>query len=357
MISQHDLRREQVIRITFGWLVVGAVIMILLGMFGGIVVQYVIPRQQLPLIPDQQQLVSTVQEITISPNQAAARIVDAAHRSVVALAQTEQAASSFVGTGVLLTNDGTLATTFTGTVTNVIAYDFRGIPLQLDFLGHDALYGLTWWKIRDGVFAPLDLTNDDPAVGSELLALARVPETFQPRVGSYKVSYYNLPSEESPPGQQRIAVGSTLAVDETFVGSPLLSEDGKLAALLIEPRTGTALTALQLREGLARLIDGKREADPLAELGVTVRYAFSPASTSQQQRFYVEIINVQPGSLVADGGLKRGDHIIAVNDKPLDWQKSFITLVSQDLPLHVTVQRGEQEHTVILQAQTSPRPS
>ena len=92
MVYHTTEQREKILRISFGWLILGVMVIIFLGMLGGVIASQLWIVRQPPLIPEQHQLVSTVQEVTISPNQAAASIVDKTHRSVVALASAPQGA-------------------------------------------------------------------------------------------------------------------------------------------------------------------------------------------------------------------------------------------------------------------------
>ncbi len=356
MVPVGDQQREQVIRIPFGWLMVGVVIVVLLGVLGGVVAQHLWPVRQAPLILEQGRLTSTVQEVTISPSTAAAQIVEGAHRSVVALAAADED-SPILAAGVLLTNDGVVVTAAdVPRDSTLLAFDFRGVAVQLDHIGVDGLYGLGWWKVRDGVFVPLELRDSDPVVGSELLAVVRAPETLQPRVASYRLNYYGLPPDTAPAGWQKVGVGSLLAADDTFRGSPLLDEEGKLAALVMQPTGGVVLPASYVRESLGRLTGNQREFDPLEEVGLSAHYGFTSAPNAGEREFSVEISAVVPGSIAGAAGLQRGDRIVAVGEDAVDWDKSFVQQVAGILPLQLTVLRANHERTFTLQPLSTVAP-
>lgn len=352
-----ETQRDHVVRISFGWLILGVVGAVLLGVLGGVASRYFGPVRSTPLIPEQGQLVSTVQEVTLSPNTAVAELVGTAQRSVVALATGEGPSQTVIATGALLTNDGVIATSSALPRTStLVALDFRGVSLPLDYLGSDNVYGIGWWRVRDGVFTPFELVDDDPSVGTELIGLARSAITLQPRVDRYSLSSYRLPHDGDPVGWQRVAVGSLAFPDDVLRGAPLLDDNGHLAAVVMQPSTGTALPASQLMASLTRLTQNNRELNPFENLGLDIRYTFTVVPPSPERRFVAEVLSVVPGTPAAAARLQRGDFITAVDETAVSWQELFVAQLAHSLPLTLTVVRGDTTSFVELQPLSTPTP-
>ena len=180
---------------------------------------------------------------------------------------------------------------------------------------------------------------------SELLAISRSGITFSPRVLFYQVLEMTLPPELMPRGIQRMLKGTPVN-DTLFSGSPLVDEEGKLAGLIINPAAGLSLPVDQLRESIERVTGGRRETDPLAELGVTVRYTFAQLEGNDARRFVLEVTGVSTSSPAATAKLARGDLIVGIDGQELDWQQSLLKLLTRSRPLTIAVQRGGRELTL-----------
>jgi S1-C subfamily serine protease len=340
VVSQPDKQ----IRLSLTWVVLLVLMMIGLGMLGGFVVQSLFPPTA-PLNTPAERLLTTVQEVTISPNTAVSQVLDRAQRAVVLMGTTTELRPA-EATGLIVTNDGLLVTT-ARLASTPYAFDERGKAIALQAIGRDELFGLSYYRITEGVFPSLEMRAEDIAVGHELLLVSRSRTTGQPRVSEFRVHEYTLPTEDSAGGIHRLLHG-TASTDAASIGSPLLDEEGRVAAIIIQSTTGTALPVMQLRESITRVVSDKREAVPLKDLGLTVRYVFIPAEQGPL-RFGAEVTSVVPGSVADRAGVKTRDVIVEAGTSGLPWQGAALSAFSGKLPLAIKVVRASGEETITLQ--------
>lgn len=340
-----DLNSSQstarVVRVSLTWLLVSVGAVIVLGMVGGtLAAQLWMPRTA-PLVPGgSDRLVSTVQEVTISPNIAVTQMLETAQRSVVLI---DGGTTAFV-----VTNDGLLVTVGEVPRGEIVAYDYQGKTMTLELVGRDELFGLTYLRAREAVLIPLDMRSGPVPVAYELIAVSRSLPSLFAQAESFRVSENILPPELMPAGIQRVMKGTQL--DEAALqGSPLLDDEGLVAGLLINPRAGLALPVSHLRESLDRVVGGRREKDLLAELGLELHYTFATASEAGVRQFVAEVMIVTPNTVAAAAGIKRGDLLLQIGGESLEWTKSVLTGLSQDLPLELAISRAGKQVTVTLQ--------
>lgn len=334
----------RVVRVSLAWILAGTITVVVLGMVGGVLAANLWWPRTIPVTEEGGRLVSTIQEVTISPNIAAAEILEASERSVVIIGQKGATA---LATGFVATNDGIIITAGKLPADQLIAYDYQGKTVALERVGDDKLFGLTYLRAREAVLIPIDMRAEPVPVAYGLIAVSRSLPTLLPQAEFYRVSETILPPELAPAGIQQVFKGTQLA-EADLAGSPLIDEEGQVAGILINPLAGLALPVNQLKESLDRVIGGQREKDRFGELGIELRYLLMAAGDTAGRQLMAEARAVMPASVAAAAGLKRGDIITRIDDTPLEWGKSVLAALSRDLPLALTVNRAGKQVIVTL---------
>ena len=336
---------QQVVRLSFGWLVLGVVALVGLGVLGGVIGQQLTTRPLPPLSNDSDQLVTTVQEVTISPSVARAELVAQAERSVLLIVSTRN--DSAVATGTVVTNDGLVATTGSALPAEAVGIDSAGRRLPLTFVGSDAVYGLTFYRISDNVVTPLDLRSRPAVVGEELVAISRNQVSFSPQIDTFLVGERRL-AVNAGPGVQSVLVRTDVS-SIALRGTPLLDDEGKLAGITSQQAADEALPINAIAASIERVSSGQREANPFAELGFASRYAF--ASTAETAAEFVATVQrVTRNSPASRGGLKIGDQLRAVGGQKLRFDQLLAESLDEKLPLTVSVLRNQQPLELTLTA-------
>lgn len=338
---------EKTIRLGLGWLTTGLVVMFGAGVLGGLVAQYLLQPTLLPISTDTgRQFVTTVQEVTISPNTALADITARAKRSILLLGrETGTGSVEIVASAFVATSDGLLVTAGSIPDTVTTAFDDTGTAQPISRVGTDALYGLTYFRLRDAVAVPLDVRDKDAPASYALLLQTQNRSSFQPAVVPYVVSTYELPRDSDAPGVQRILIGD-VRPGTAAIGSPLLDEEGRVAGMLIDAGSGTVLPVSHLRESLSRVATNQRERNPFEETGLSVDFAWLRLGSGGGVVFTATVIVVTPGGPAADAGIQRGDSITKVNEQRLDWEQMLATALQRAGPIQLSIMRGGQERTV-----------
>lgn len=342
---------DTVVRLSVGSIIFGIVVIVACGFAGGLLAQQFFRAPLPPLTSETDRLVSTVQEVTISPNIAAADNVGRANRSIFLLSRSPEATP--VATGFVVTNDGVLVSTADITTPSPIAFDQEGRALALARIGRDELYGLTYYRLANNVVVPLDLRQTDPPVGYELLSLSRNETTYLPRTIEFRVGEYTLPTNLAP-AIVRVMRGSSN--DESAVGSALIDDEGKVAGIL-QSEAGIAYPVSHLQASLARFTSNQREADVFAAAGLTLTYTFQTVLPQQTTSFHPQIAAVTANSPADIAGLLRGDVITAIKDEPITWERPVAAQLSAALPLSITIVRNGASQTVTLPAAPAASPN
>jgi serine protease Do len=340
----------RIVRVSLWGIMLASVCIVGLGLVGGLIAQQLGRVEPLTLPTGNNTFVPTVQEVTISPNQAVAQIVERTHPSTLLLGPAQDAQRSVVATGLVITHDGLLATP--SRVTGpLIAYDRDGRTLPLQRVGTDELFGIDYHRIADNVVVPLDMRQTESAPGTTLWAVSRNEASYQPRVVPYTLYQHDLPAPAAPVGWQRIMMGSAIT-EPLFAGAPLIDEEGRVAGIVLDPAAGRALPVNQLQESFARITQNRREENRWRELGLTAIPQFAVLAPNAAVSFVAAVESVAGGSAADAAGLKTGDRIVAINDTPLAWEKSVLEQMSVALPLTLKINRTGVEQTVTLTALT-----
>ncbi len=343
---------EPTFRLTLRWVILAVGLLFAVGVLGGMLGQWLVQPPLPPLSPTEERLVTTVQEVTISPNTAAAAVVSTVSRSVVLLATRSGTTLQPRGSAVVLTNDGLVATTATLPEADVVALDDGGSVIMLDRVGRDELYGISYFRMPNSVMVPLDLRRDVVSVGTELLTISRSEVTRQIKVLPYTVQEFSVPQEGESRAIQRVWLGSR-ASSILFIGAPLVDEAGRLAGLLVD-QEGRAVGADVIELSLRRISEGQREFDPLAQLGLTLQFSFVPTADNTAVLFTPRVTAVSPGTPAGAAGLQRGDVLLSINDEAVAWERNVVQQLSGSLPVRLTIQRGLEEVVVTLQKVAAP---
>lgn len=333
---------DRVTHVSFGLLSLGIIVVLLIGMAGGFIADQFFGNPLPPLTGEGNQFVTTVQEVTISPNQATAGIVERSNKSVFLLARSVD--SEPVATGFAITNDGMVVSTADINSQELIAIDSDGRALPITRVGQDEIYGLTYYRLASNVVVPLDLRQGDAPVGIQLIAMGRNRITLQPRILHFLIAEYAPPSS-APAAVQRI-VRAAIASADILPGSPLIDEEGKVAA--ITQAAGTAYPVSYLQTSLARATNNQREVNPFESLGIATAFSFKPATLENAAAFQVTITAVTPDSPAQIAGLRRGDSITAVKETPVTWEQPIAAQLAAAFPLTLTVLRNQEQLTVTL---------
>lgn len=339
---------QSVVRLSLRWILFGGLCMVALGVGGGFIGSAMF-KPSIPLVSQPDQLVTTVQQVTVSPNTHAQSVVGQKERSVLLLASGNRSNPTIIGTGSVVTNDGVLIGFHAQTRDEVFAIDTNGVYILLESIGRDALYGITLYRARDVVLAPFDLDSADPGVGTTLLAMARSTETTKPIAKFAALEQYILPPADSPQGWGYVGM-----IEEDLgipAGSPLLADDGRLAALYVGDGTQAALPVSYVRRSLERLAGGKREYNPFDEYGFTAAPSFAAAPSELGIELSFVVTSVAANSTTP---VRAGDRIARINDQELAWGADIANLLSAPAPVGITVIRSGQEQTFSLSPLPAP---
>lgn len=330
---------ERVIRVRLGWILLGALVMIGLGGVGGMAADW-LGGQPLAALPEaQDRLLTTIQEVTISPSMSRALIVEKNIRSTVLLAVRGKLTDPLAA-GAIVTSDGIVATTATLPDGEIVAVGEQGEVTAAERVGVDAVFGITYLRLRGGVFVPVDMRDSDVPVGYELLALSRNPLTLEARVGTYTIREYQLPESNAPIGWQRLYAGTELS-EAGLTGSPLFDDEGRVAALALRTPAGTALPSVALRQSLARVVDRQLDKNRFEELGLRLAYVFE-ATVEGDRKFLLAVTSVKAASRAAASGLAAGDRIEKIHGEEVSWDTSVLAALSERESIALQVRRGEQ---------------
>lgn len=344
-VKRKSPPETQTIRLSLTWVIAGLLIVLVVGALGGVLAgQWA--RPVVPLTGNADQLITTVQEVTISPNTVVADIVGRTHRSVVLLGPAGQN-GQVTATGLVITNDGLMVTSSNVSGIEAVAYDQEGRQVPLETVGSDTLFGLTYFRLGSGVFVPLELEGETPSVGEKLLVLSRSGETFAPRAETFTVSEHALPGSLIRPGIQRLLKG-TPSPNGSLRGSPLLDEEGKTVGLMLDNQLGLALPAGALRVSMDRVLEQRREFDPFLETGISLAFEFGQLTEEAGRQFLPTVQAVGTGTPAAIAGVQAGDKLTVIGDQVVNWDTNVASQLSQSLPFSITVHRQGQEHVLTL---------
>lgn len=345
--------QQSVIRISLRWVLLGTLSIAVIGAVGGMIGSSFISPPLPPLSEGQDRLVTTVQEVTISPSTATASLVERYDRSVLALTTETASGEQLVqGIAVVLTNDGLLVSPLDLSGDAIVVFDGAGRKTPVSKVGRDAIYGLSYYRLSNAVVPPFEMASGDPAIGSTLLGISRSQISLTPQAVSWQVSEYTLPGGSAPAGWQRL-LHVTSPTADVASGTPLLDDEGRLSAMLLSGANGAALSVSDIRASLDRVTTNQRELNPLAVWGFSLDYQFRFSSDRTRRDFVAAIAAVTPESPAATAGLKVGDVIQRIDETPVTWNTNVVEQLKELQTHTISILRGEQTISVTINPPTN----
>lgn len=324
-----------------------------LGGFGGIVFdRYVIPRlSSVPFLSDlgilqalteRVTIINKTEQVVIREDDSVEKIVSQPATAVVNIVALESADSSAkkeaaTTTGVLLTNDGLVATYSEKPFGNgdvrysVILFDGSSHPA--DFIGYDSLTNLSFFRLSDAVSTPaIALANsDDARVGKKLIAIGNAFAEYQNRLSvgilgnnnrTFNLSGKTVSSSEKWEGVFEMDLDSA----ENFIGGPVVGWSGEMVGLVGSLAIDNAMRTFLIPSNVVRASLDRAIGGTLAQRPTFGAYYLPLTKTlalaQGLQRDRGALIYSPSGktglSLIADSpamraGLRVGDIIVSVN--------------------------------------------
>ena len=352
-MAQPKKPPQTVIRITLRWVVLATLFIAVIGAIGGIIGSSFISPPLPPLSEGQDRLVTTVQEVTISPSTATASLVERYDRSVMALTTDSATGESLVqGIGVVLTNDGLLVSPQNISGDAIVAFDGAGRKAPVSKVGTDAVYGLSYYRLSNAVVPPFEMASADPTIGTTLVGISRSRQSLTSQAVSWQVHEYSLPGGSAPVGWQRL-LQVVSPVADVAPGTPLIDDEGRLSAILLSGANGVALSVSDVRASLDRVTTNQRELDPLNIWGLALDYQFRFTADRSRREFAAVITAVTPESPAATAGLRSGDIIQKIDDTVVTWNTNVMGQLKELRPHTLTALRGTQTVSVTLNPPTN----
>jgi len=336
-------KESPVIKISLGWLGLIVIIIFLIGSVGGAVGSSFINPPLPPLTQETEQLISTTQEVTISPSRAAEKLAEENARAIVLITRDGQSVPAI--NAIVLTNDGLAVSAHDIEGSSLFAIDNTGLKVPVSRIGRDELFDLSYFRLDNSVIQPFAIADQDVKAGAKLLALGRDRATLGLQAAGYDAISYALPQTTSPAGWHKlVALGN---VQDGFDGAVLLNDNGQLAGLVAGNGT-QAIPASALRLSLNRVTNNQRETDPFGALGIDIGYQIIFNELSLRYEFAAVAENVSPRLPAGAAGMVKGDVILSVNETVISWDNSLAGLLDITHPLSVKIRRGSQEQTLTI---------
>lgn len=279
-------------------------------------------------------------------------------------------------TGVLLTNDGLIATysevpfASTGSRYEVLLFD--GTSHKADFYGYDVFTNLLFLRLNDGTNTPsIALANsDDARVGKKLIAIGNSFAEYQNRLSvgilgninrTFSLSGKTVASSEKLEGVFEMDFNAS----KNFIGGSAIGFNGEMVGLIgslsIDNVVHTFLIPSNVvRESLDRATEGtlaKRPVLGVYYLPITKTLALELGLARDHGAFIYSPSGKTGLALLADSkalkaGLQAGDIIEAIDDTNITPNNPLSLLLSRhsvgDM-IELLILRGEEEKKVSVQ--------
>ncbi|MEK9151490.1 MAG: S1C family serine protease [Patescibacteria group bacterium] len=303
-------------------------------------------------------IINKTEQVVIREDDSVEKIVSqpaTAVVNIVALANENNAAKKEVATitGVLLTNDGLIATysekPFGDEDVRYLILLFDGSSHPADFVGYDPLTNLSFFRLGDPVSTPaIALANsDDARVGKKLIAIGNTPAEYQNRLSVGILSNinrtFNLSGKTVSSSEKWEGVFETdFNTFENFIGGPAIGFNGEMVGLIgmlsidNAPRT-FLIPSNVVRASFDRAIRGtlsKRPTLGVYYLPITKTLALAHGLTRDRGALIYSASGKTGLALIADSpamraGLLVGDIITAVNGTEISLDNPLPKLLSR----------------------------
>ncbi len=371
------------------FLLCAGVMIIILGGFGGIVFdRYAVPSlASVPALAnfsifkkltERVTVINKTEQVIIREDDSVEKIVSQSATAVVnivALAQEGTAVTKegVTTTGVLLTNDGLVATysekPFSTSDIHYSMLLFDGTIHPALFIGYDSLVNLSFFRLSDAVNTPaIALANsDDARVGKKLIAIGNTSGDYQNRLAvgilSNNNRVFNLSGKTVSSSEKWEGVFEMDADKLTsFVGGPAIGWNGEMIGLVgsltIDNMTKTFLIPSNVvRASLDRAIRGTLAERPLFGayyLPLTKTLALELGLARDRGALIYSPSGKTGLALIADSpamkaGLQSGDIIVSIGnteitlDTPLP---EVLTRFNKGDTVDILIIRNQEERTV-----------
>lgn len=330
------------IRLSLRYIILTVVLLLCFGIVGGALGSYIF-SPSLPLTSDTNRTIVPVsQQVTVSPSKLAQDLAALHTKSVFLLAQETAKGIQSLGIGTALTNDGVIMSLQELKTEGAAALGEDGVVLPLVLIGKDELSGIFFYKASDRIVPPFNLLQNAPRTGSSFLALSREHNTAQLSASSVTFSTTLLPTEKDASGLQKI-----MKFDSTTLlppGTPLIDENGNLAAVVLNAELHTALFVSDIRSALERLSGNRLAHDPFTSLGFTLSWN-AALDASKVMKIGSVVASVTLGSPADTAGLETGDTVTAISGNTVSWDTNIVDAL-QGKPLLLTVVRKGENRTI-----------
>lgn len=365
--------------------VLGAAVFVL-GGFGGVFFdRYAVPKlASVPFLKnldifkkltDRVTIINKTEQVVIREDDSVEKIVSQPATAVVNIVALENGTASAkkevaTTTGVLLTNDGLVATysekPFGNGDTRYSILLFDGASHSADFIGYDPLINLLFFRLSDTASTPaIALANsDDARVGKKLIAIGNAFAEYQNRLSVgilgnnnriFNLSGKTVASSEKWEGVFEMDLDSA----ENFVGGPVVGFNGEMVGvvgmLTIDNVARTFLIPSNVvRESLDRVRGNalaKRPVLGVYYLPITKALALGQGLPHDRGAFIYSPSGKTGLALIADSpamkaGLQAGDIIAAVNGKEINLDtplpKALASFNTGDTIELLIIRKGEE---------------
>ncbi|OGY37206.1 MAG: hypothetical protein A3E36_01235 [Candidatus Andersenbacteria bacterium RIFCSPHIGHO2_12_FULL_45_11b] len=342
------------IKISLGSLLVFIILLGGVGALGGYIGTRMVTPKQVATNSSSEQtktIVPVTQQITISPGKLATDVIANKSKSIFLLAhKTSSKELQPFAIGVVLTNDGVIASTQPGGSSPVVAVGEDGAQVTLTGIGTDTLTGLHFFRLDHKVVTPIDVAQLAPRIGASLLGVFRSSTTMAPSTQFTHLSGITPPNEDSAPGIQQIGVLQRVQ-PVLLPGTALLDDDGRLAGLLQDSEHASLLLSPDIQQALGRLSANNLSQNPLADFGLAITWTLQE---NDQSVFAVRAIaqSITPKTVAGQAGIKNGDIITAINGNTITWDSSILRLLGGN-QIQLSVMRNGELHTIPISKQAS----
>lgn len=310
-------------------------------------------------------IINRTEEVVIREDDAIERIVAQPATAVVNI--IFPSSLGLQRTGVLLTNDGLIAT-FAPDLTDpstptVLLYD--GTSQEATLVGKDTLSGLVFYRMAGRNTPAIALANsDDSRVGRRLIAIGNSEAEYQNRLAvgvlGHKNRTFNLSGKTVASSEKWEGVFEMdMPQAREFVGGAVIGYNGEMVGMVGKVTLDNTekyflLPANAVREAFDRLLAGTLESRP--ELGVyylplTKALAISRELSRDRGALVYSPsgrtgLSVLAGTPADSAGIRYGDIIIAINGVEVNLDRPLSVLIGQlkkgDIATLLVLRAGEE---------------